>query len=145
MSISSVPWRIPVRKASLKGVSPRKISKREASPGISYKLSDKDLGQVILKLWGVYGQNIIDVPKCETEPRCQLVFLPFKNKDCINSVSICRLEEGHKWFPVECLLSAGKPFPPKPGKCCRSETRAFWWYHLQCTCSRSYSVFETQY
>ena len=30
------------------------------------------LAQVILKLWVVYGQNIIDVPVCEIEPICQL-------------------------------------------------------------------------
>ena len=30
------------------------------------------LAQVILKIWVVYGQNIIDVPVCEIEPRRQL-------------------------------------------------------------------------
>ena len=33
------------------------------------------LAQVILKLWVVYGQNIIDVPECEIEPR-RLLFPP---------------------------------------------------------------------
>ena len=39
MTISSIPWRIPVREAYLKVASP---SIRGASPGISYKLRNKD-------------------------------------------------------------------------------------------------------
>ena len=31
-------------------------------------------------------------------------------------------------FPLEYRLSAGKPFPQKPRKCCLPETQAFWWY-----------------
>ena len=48
---------------------------------------------------------------------------------------ICRLEEGHNLF-VEYRLSAGKPFPQKPRKCCLPEThdQASWWCHLQSTC-----------
>ena len=36
------------------------------------KFNGIHLAQVIFKLWVVYGQNIIDVPVCEIEPRCQL-------------------------------------------------------------------------
>ena len=39
------------------------------------------------------------------------------------SKEICWLEEGHNLFPLEYRLSAGKPFPQKPRKCCLPETQ----------------------
>ena len=45
------------------------------------------LAQVILKLWVVYGQNIIDVPvyvKLNRDANC---FPPVESKECINSAS----------------------------------------------------------
>ena len=39
------------------------------------------------------------------------------------SKEIYRLEEGHNLFPLEYRLSAGKPFPQKPRKCCLPETQ----------------------
>ena len=56
------------------------------------------------------------------------------------SREICRPEEGHNLFPLEYRLSAGKPFPQKPRKCCLPETQASWWCHLQSTCFWSQSV-----
>ena len=56
------------------------------------------------------------------------------------SKEICRLEEGHNLFPLEYRLSAGKPFPQKPRKCCLPKTQASWWCHLRSTCVWSQSV-----
>ena len=97
--------------------------------------------QVILKLWVVYGQNIIGLLICEIEPSCQL-FPACLEQFCFILVKkkMCRLEEGHNWFPLEYRLSAGISFLQKPRKCCLPETRASWWCHLQCTSLWSQSV-----
>ena len=56
------------------------------------------------------------------------------------SKKICRLEEGHNLVPLEYRLSAGKPFPQKPRKCCLPGTQASWWCCPQSTCVWSQSV-----
>ena len=91
-----------------------------------------NLSQVILTLWVVYEQIIIDVPICEIqiEPRCQLFPSGWEQR-LHTSKEICRLKEGKNWFPLEYRLSAGKPFPQKQRKCCLLETRASWRCHLQ--------------
>ena len=140
MTISSVPWRIPVREAyfqesrvalrmkhpyeeqarvyrkdatqerkicdveieivtfvidgNVKLTIPpdrqKKIKVRSRSVALcrvfDLEFNGIHLTQVILKLWVVNGQNVIDVPVCEIEPRRQL-FFPVESKNCINSVS----------------------------------------------------------
>ena len=55
---------------------PKKIQVRSRSVVISrifdLKFNGIHLAQVILNLWGCLWKNIIDVPICEIEPRCQL-------------------------------------------------------------------------
>ena len=53
-------------------VNPGKKQKRCSCRVFDLKSNRIHLAQVIFKLWVVYGQNIIDVPICEIEPRCQL-------------------------------------------------------------------------
>ena len=42
------------------------------------------LTEIILKVWVINGQNVVDVSICEVELRC---FLPAESKDCMNSAS----------------------------------------------------------
>ena len=60
------------------------------------------------------------------------VFMPTKLP-----IPVCEIEPRHQ---LEYRLSAGKPFPQKPRKCCLPETQASWWCHLQSTCVWSQSV-----
>ena len=56
------------------------------------------------------------------------------------STEICRLGEGHKLCSLECRLSVGKYFPRRPRKCCRLETLACYWFHLQCSSFSNLSI-----
>ena len=53
-------------------VNPGKKQKWCSLSCLWFKFNGIHLAKVILKLWVVYGQNIIDVPICEIEQRCKL-------------------------------------------------------------------------
>ena len=85
----------------------------------------------------------IDTFICEVELR--YCFFPIERKDCMNfRFALVVKDVGYKRgtvdtnlnCPLECwlLVSVGKPFPQRPGKCCRLETPASWWCLLPCTC-----------
>ena len=97
---------------------------------------------------GIYGGLTLDVDRhciymwswsemltVSYRSRARTVWIPLRR-----STEICWLGEGHSLWPCECRISVGKPFLRRKRKCCQLETRASWWYLLQCTCSSNQSV-----
>ena len=81
-----------------------------------FKFNGIHLTKVILKLWVVYGQKIIDVPICEIEQRCQLFPAGWEQSLLHMSREICRLKRdtiGSQWN-TDYLLEP--PPPPKKKK-----------------------------
>ena len=109
------------------GVDPSRYQ-RCCSPSCLWSQAQRiHLNKIIIKIWVIDWQHVIDVSVCEVELRCLFFLSSWEQRLWIllrMSTEICRLGEGHNLCPFECRLSIGKPFPRRPRKCCRLETLA---------------------
>ena len=99
------------------------------------KFDGTHLTLVILKVWIINGQYVVDVYVFEVKLICELLCCN-REQRIINTPSYVYREyqigKGH-FFPVECRLSVEKPFPQKNTKYCRLETPTSLWCLLQWT------------
>ena len=96
------------------------------------KFNGIHLAQVIIKHTVVYGQNIINVPICETEmPIVSLQLRAKTYRFCFIWVSARRGTQFCSYWNADYLLE--NLSRKNQGKCCLPEARVSIWCHLQST------------